>query len=96
MKGKGYNYATPWDAMEDPRWSNKEAFTAKVPSGDQIATAEADLACKKSTNFMGIAIAIEFAYDDQYIKSHATQLADYAQKLSGRLKISAKVIAGNG
>lgn len=41
MKGKGYTYAAPPDAQDDPKFADPEHITA-----EEIATAKADLACR--------------------------------------------------
>ncbi|MEH0547479.1 hypothetical protein QA802_31660 [Streptomyces sp. B21-105] len=41
MKGKGYSYATPPDAQEDPKFTDPEKITPA-----EIATAKADLSCR--------------------------------------------------
>ena len=100
MKSKGFSYATPWAAYFDPKWQQAKP---PVPGGgppahspDEIATATADMACKQSTNLVGIAVTVEGAYDKQYIESHATALAAFKQHLDDQLKRAAQIIAAGG
>ena len=99
MKSAGYTYATPADAYADARWR-------KLPGGQQqqaefvksveIPTAEADLKCKQATDYMGLAIAAQSAYDAQYIASHTSALAAYKQRLDADVTKAEHVIAAAG
>ena len=55
----------------------------------QIATATADVQCKISTNLIGVAMAVQTAYDQQYIDAHTDQLAAYRERLQ-------RAVAGTG
>lgn len=94
MKGRGFAYQTPVDAanavMPDPRKDPPAANPLEIP------TAEADMACKQSTNLMGTVLALETAYDKQYIDSHATALTDFAKQLNDRVRKAAQIIADGG
>ena len=78
LEKQRYSYATPWDADADPRWHEESsgAGSTVTHSRDEIATATADMSCKQSTNFMGIAVAVETAYDNQYISANANANAN--------------------
>ncbi|MFH9355578.1 hypothetical protein [Kitasatospora sp. NPDC017646] len=69
MKAAGYDYASPMDAYNDPHWSAS-------PTADQqeIATAQADIACKRQTNLIGIWYAVDAAYQQQQIQAHQAEL----------------------
>lgn len=99
MKSKGYAYATPADAYADARWrpapGASPGGTASVPSGE-IATASADQSCKQATDLMGIAVAVQTAYDEQYVASHATELAAYKQRLEDRVGEASRLLAAGG
>lgn len=62
MSGASYNYATPQDANNDPRWGTAQA------SPEEIATATADVKCKSSTNLTGIRVAVAAAWVNAYIR----------------------------
>ncbi|MEU8926922.1 hypothetical protein AB0D10_39390 [Kitasatospora sp. NPDC048545] len=95
MKDHGFTYATPADAYMDPRWRDRTQG-ATTPAGHtpaELATAAADDACKRSTNFMGIAVAVQAAYDRQYIAAHPQELATFAQGASRHVADAQEVVA---
>ena len=69
MKQAGFDYATPMDANNDPRWSGS------VASKDEITVASADVACKKQTNLTGVRMAVDAAYEKVAIQDNAARLA---------------------
>ena len=86
MKGQGFDYATPTDAIG--------SFTS--PGGPTVtavekATASADIQCKIQTNLVGVGVAVQSAYDQQYIDTHRDQLAalqsQIADYLAGRVQV---------
>ncbi|MFD5467591.1 hypothetical protein ACFWIQ_32965 [Kitasatospora sp. NPDC127059] len=98
MKEHGFAYATPADAYLDPRWrdSARSSGTSVTHSPAEIATATADDACKRSTGFMGIAVAVQSAYDRQYIAAHPDDLATFAQGVSRHVADAEQVVATGG
>ena len=60
----------------DPAWRGKKT-TAK-----EIATAEADVACKRETGFLGVALAVQAAYEQQLIERNITVLAPLEKRLA--------------
>lgn len=88
MRSAGYNYSNPIAAISDSKWSTPPPAGQKTPpvSAIEIATATADINCKVSTNLVGIAVAVQSAYDNRYIESHATQLVAYQDQLQGYIK----------
>ncbi|MFI5645277.1 hypothetical protein [Kitasatospora sp. NPDC051705] len=96
MKDRGFAYATPADAYMDPRWRSGRTQGAAAPADHtpaELATAAADDACKRSTNFMGIAVAVQAAYDRQYIAAHPQELAAFAQGVSRHVADAQKLVA---
>lgn len=91
MADRGYHYATPVDAIADPTW---RASRTTTPA--EIATATADIACKQATNLVGITVAIEAAYDDQYISSHTDALRAYDRTLRADVQKAAAILVGDG
>lgn len=79
MSEHGYTYADPQAALGDTKW--RADLTADKASAAQIATATADVQCKVSTNLIGVAVAVQAAYDQQYIHAHADQLTAYRLRL---------------
>ncbi|MFE4479039.1 MULTISPECIES: hypothetical protein [Streptomycetaceae] len=106
MKGKGYSYANPADAYSDRKWgaagttpaagTAPAAGTPPPRSPDEVPTAEADIACKLSLNTVGRLVAVETAYDNQYIARNADSLRSFAQQLSARTQRAQAVIAQDG
>lgn len=100
MARRGYKYTSPSSAFLDPRWipapgaSPAEAAAFKH-SSIEVATAQADIACKTSTNYMGTMIALESAYDNQYIASNKGQLSQFLAQLTTLRANVAHVVAAN-
>jgi len=70
MAAAGFDYATPKDAIGQ----NYQASTA-TDKARATAVAVADVQCKIQTNLVGVAVAVQSAYDQIYIDSHRDQLA---------------------
>lgn len=68
MAGSGYHYSTPMAANDDPNWSGERA------SAEEIAVAVADVNCKKTTNLVGIRMAVDAAYQRAAISQHGAEL----------------------
>jgi hypothetical protein len=98
MKSKGFSYASPWAAYFDPKWRSmpRPGTLSRTHTPQEIATATADQDCKLSTNLMGIAVAVEAAYDKQYIDSHAAALSAFKLSLDDRLAKARRIIATGG
>ena len=78
MGERGFDYPDPVSAEFDPRWGGG---TASV-TPEQIATATADMDCKTETNLVGIELAVQSAYDQEYIESHWEALQDMADLIA--------------
>jgi hypothetical protein len=80
----GYHYDDPVSPLTDPKWNRPVADDgSQAPaSASEIAAATADVKCKVSTNLVGTAIAVQSAYDNQYIQTHRDQLAAFRQFVS--------------
>ncbi|MBS2532318.1 hypothetical protein KGQ20_05990 [Catenulispora sp. NF23] len=101
MRGKGYHFSTPYDAMtsepaQDAQVVGPEGDRKVVHSPAEIAQATADLACKQTTNFMGTATAVQDAYDRQYIAGHGPALAEYRRQLDDRIRAAQQIVASSG
>ncbi|MEV6211162.1 hypothetical protein [Kitasatospora sp. NPDC051914] len=68
MLGKGFRYATPMDAVNDP------AFAGESPGRDEQKTAEADVACKQQGNVVGIWFAAEVDRQHAMMADHRNEL----------------------
>lgn len=80
MNEHGFTYENPLAAMLDRRWDGGTV------SGEQIATATADVQCKVATNLVGVGAAVQSAYDQQYIVSHRSELDAFAAAWDGYLR----------
>ncbi|MDR3127945.1 MAG: hypothetical protein LBT99_01270 [Bifidobacteriaceae bacterium] len=74
MRQKGYNF----DAVDN---IYTEFLKDKSVSEKAKATAVADVQCKIQTNLVGVAVAVQSVYDEQYIDSHREALAAWRQTL---------------
>jgi hypothetical protein len=92
MKARGFTYKSPAEAFMDPRWRAKGTTPDRHTSAE-IAVATADLDCKSTTNLMGISVALQTAYDQQYIKEHAQALAAFRKHLEAQLALARRLIA---
>ena len=68
MAKSDYDYSTPMEANNDPKWSGDKA------SAEEIAVAVADVNCKKTTNLVGIRMAVDAAYLRIAISQHGAEL----------------------
>ena len=91
MKSKGFSYATPMAAYTNPKWIADQ--DPSKHSADEIATAQADISCKESTNLVGVAVAVESAYDTDYIKRRHGDLLKAKRDLELRVNNANALIA---
>lgn len=99
MKAEGYSYANPADAYADAKWrpvGNTLSRPDATRKREERATATADMACKQETDFMGVAIAVQSAYDRQYIASHSAALKAFTEHLDDRVEKAAQIMATDG
>lgn len=87
MKGRGFSYATPSDANNDPAWATDR------PNAREKATATADVACKRQTKLTDIWLAVTVAYQKRAIESHATELLAYTKAKQEQLARAARLAA---
>ncbi|MBK3642440.1 hypothetical protein [Streptomyces sp. MBT33] len=87
MKAVGYRYASPTDAATDKRWHNSSGKVSKA----EITTATDDMACKKRVRYLDEVIAVESAYENQYISRHPAQMKEFLE-LSRRWRANAQRI----
>lgn len=69
MKRAGFNYATPWDANDDPRWRGPK------PNQAEIATAVADVKCKQQARVVVTWLAEETTIQQQAINKNSAELS---------------------
>ncbi|WP_143200479.1 hypothetical protein [Kitasatospora sp. CB01950] len=90
MKEKGFDYKEPVNAIGDQAWRRSGGAG---PSQQEIATATADVACKVANNTVGVAVAVQTAYANQYIESHTAKLTAYRQRIDDMLRKAAELAA---
>jgi hypothetical protein len=84
MQRQGYKYASPADALADPRWASGTA-AAKTLSANrslQVRVAVADARCQGKVNFAGTRLALLTAYQERLIKARSRQLHEYQEQFS--------------
>ncbi|MER5882540.1 hypothetical protein ABT160_01800 [Streptomyces sp. NPDC001941] len=89
MKESGHDYRDPAQANDDPRWRGGTAGPA------EIATATADVACKRRTNLTGLWWALQSAYEKQYIERNAERMGAVRRTVDAVLRNS-PALAGGG
>ena len=84
MKDQGYDYATPSDANNDPRWIE--------PSGveESKRVAVADVRCKWSSGYIDTYVGLVAAYEQRLVEKNAERLQD---ALDTRKKLLSAVAA---
>jgi hypothetical protein len=87
MTGRGYDYATPEKANNDP------AFATESPTSNEIAVALADVRCKKETNYINIRASVETAYQQRALEKNAEALELVRKSFEIQERNAAKVIA---
>ncbi len=100
MQGKGYHYHDPIAAIADQKWhpshpnaqTTTQTTTQTTASAEEIATATADVECKITGNTVGVITAVQSAYDQRYIDTHAAQLAAYQRQYDELLKRAAQLV----
>ena len=89
MAHSGYHYADPLQATSDARWNTPAATSPEVHA------AVADVACKHSTNLVGIWYAAEATYMNQRIGAESGELAKEKARKDSALAIAATINKGN-
>lgn len=87
MASFGYHYSTPMDANNDPKWSGERA------SAEEIAVAVADVRCKKTTNLVGIRMAVEAAYQQRLISEHSAELNALREGYARQAALASAILA---
>lgn len=69
MKKKGYDYKAPMDPVED-----RTLQASKTATSREIQVAEADVACKRAHNVIGVWYSVEVAYQNRAIEKNQQEL----------------------
>jgi hypothetical protein len=89
MAKSGYNYRTPSDA------NNDRVYNTDEPTAQEIATAVADVGCKKQTNLVGIWSAADVAYQKRLIEQNSQALDLVKSAITTQIKNAARHGAGS-
>ncbi len=87
MAASGYHYSTPMEANNDPQWSGEKASAA------EIAVAVADVNCKKTTNLVGVRMAVDAAYQRRAIGQHGVELNAIRAALGRQAATASAILA---
>lgn len=85
MAQRGYTFRDPLEPLRSQ--------PAASPTATEIRTAEADMACKRRTNLLGVWVAVESAVQDALIEKNQEALAQTRTAARDTLARSAKVVA---
>ncbi|MGC2996854.1 hypothetical protein ACPF8X_00180 [Streptomyces sp. G35A] len=88
MKRKGYTYADPMAANNDPKWSDGDSASSAEKS-----VAMADAECKEKFNVVGVWYAIECSYQEDMISRNREALHAVREQNKDRLKAAQSVIS---
>lgn len=88
MKRKGYAYADPMAANNDPRWGDGDSASSAEKS-----VAAADAQCKEEFNVVGVWYAVEFSYQEEMISQNRKALDAVREQNKDRLKVAQSVIS---
>lgn len=78
MKSNGFDTQDPVELAITFR----QAYPpSPAPSSTEIATYNADINCKIQTNLVGIGMAVQDAYDRQYLEQHQQELIEWRQSI---------------
>ena len=86
MKQQGFNYATPENAIGDPQFASGD-----VASRTEISTALADVACKRTTNLVGIWATVESAYQTRSVGQNQEALNALRKNQAEQVKNAARL-----
>jgi hypothetical protein len=87
MANRGYHYADPLAALDDPQWGQTRLATQK-----EIQTAVADQACRQENNVVGVWYAVDYAYEKQAVDAHAEALGDVIANIQAQLNAAAQAM----
>jgi hypothetical protein len=87
MRAGGYDYRDPNAATNDPRWA-----AAARPSGAEVATAQADVVCKRRTDLVGVWSSVESGYQGAAIRANADALRQARSTMRRELATAATLL----
>ncbi len=91
MAEAGYEYDTPWEANDDPRW-----WSAPKPSREELATATQDMVCRDSTELQATWMALLNARQRDVIDQEGASLAEWATRLERNRAAAKELLRDKG
>lgn len=91
LAARGYSAATPLDLPPTTM-----QLTTPSPSAAEMALAVADVACKRSTNLIGVWFTVETAYEKAMMAPLSTDLTGIRRNLDAELAAAAHVLGTAG
>ncbi|MBO0916879.1 hypothetical protein [Streptomyces laculatispora] len=88
MATAGFTYATPEEAMRDPRWNWQE----EQASGTEIRAARQDVACKKKTGLVTKWFGAETEIQKEAVKAEGAKLREVRARISERAETAREVL----
>ena len=87
MKDAGYHYANPWGPNSEKKFGGDDA------SPEEIATARADVACRKKHDVNGIWVAVRTAYQNRLIVDNADALKQHQVHVDQQVRKATEVVS---
>jgi hypothetical protein len=91
MKRSGYDYSSPREANGDPAFVDGRKHRV---TKHELATAVADVRCKKETNLVNVWAGVETAYQKLAVAQHKAALTSVRRAVETQLKNAAGVRPG--
>ncbi|WP_145926797.1 hypothetical protein [Amycolatopsis orientalis] len=88
MARAGFDYTDPWQPNDNPEFQGLEA------NAREIATATADVRCKREVNLVGIWASVETAYQERKIGENAGALQNVKAAIRVMLGNAARITNG--
>ncbi|MDX8049351.1 hypothetical protein SK571_08160 [Lentzea sp. BCCO 10_0798] len=88
MKQAGYDYADPWGP------NNEKKFGGDDASPEEIATARADVACRKKHDVNAIWVAVRTAYQNRLIVDNAEVLKKHQTRVDEQVRKAKEILSG--
>ncbi|MCX2948438.1 hypothetical protein [Lentzea sp. NEAU-D7] len=88
MKQAGYDYADPWGPNSEKKFGGDDA------SPEEIATARADVACRKKHDVNAIWVAVRTAYQHRLIVDNAELLTKHQTRVDEQVRKAKEILSG--
>ncbi|MEU6918661.1 hypothetical protein [Streptomyces olindensis] len=95
MKKAGHPYANPHAAAGDPAWWTEDAgdpAARKKTKAREIATAVADVQCKRQVDYVAVWQSVETTYQNKIIEANEKELGEVRQMWRNALRKAAAVL----